>query len=173
MKKALPAILHFFDNFKHMPKYGWNWKHAPTAWAIAVSTAGSSAHTAETHRHKLNTGNRALEANTNLQSQVRLLIRLWERQTVINTSRVQLTHQPRWYSRVGQSKGMSRQSSWVGWSSESAVSEPVHKEAPLTPPTWDSISVNHLSSHCACSLTLAVLCNYQGLRKSHSHRCDA
>lgn len=48
----------------------------PTARAIAVGTTGLSIQIAETHWQKLNAGKQAFEANTNLQSQVHLLISL-------------------------------------------------------------------------------------------------
>lgn len=115
--KTSPAC----NNFKYLQKYGWKGENLPTARAIAVGTTGLSMQIAETHWQRLNVGKQAFEANTNLQSQVHLLIRLWERQTVINISRAQFTHQPCWYSCVCQNKWMSRQSSWVEWNPKSAV----------------------------------------------------
>lgn len=143
----------------------------PTARAIAVGTPALSIQIAETHWQTLNAGKQAFEANTNLQSQVHLLIRLWERQTVINISKAQFTHQPCWYSCVCQNKWMSRQSSWVEWNPKSAVSEqfirrPCHRLPKGT-------SATSSSSHHACCLTLSIPWDYQGPGKSHCQRCDA
>lgn len=77
MKQALPAILRFLTTIssvcKNIDEMG---KMYQQHGRLLLAPLAHLYISAETHRHKLNAGNQEFEANTDLQSQVHLLIRL-------------------------------------------------------------------------------------------------